>query len=122
MIDGTKVVCIDDNFPPAVYRHYVALPEEGKTYVLRAVRPGIGYNLKPEISVLLVGIVNPCSDKPPHPERGFNIERFRPLEEIQQENEVACPFKENIIALLTDHSCVCGGIGHPCKNCRRIYS
>jgi hypothetical protein len=25
-------------------------------------------------------LINPCSDKPPYPERGFKAVRFRPLE------------------------------------------
>lgn len=81
-----KVVCIDDNFPPQVCCHYTALPEEGKVYVVRGVAPGIGYDMNEgELCIYLVGLQNPCSSKPPHRERGFKAERFRPLDEMQSE-------------------------------------
>jgi hypothetical protein len=35
-----------------------------------------------EVSVYLVGLRNPLSNVPPFPERGFNAERFRPLDEV----------------------------------------
>ena len=34
----------------------------------------------------MVELLNPCSDKPPYPERGFKAERFRPLETDTEEN------------------------------------
>ena len=41
-----------------------------------------------EVCVLLVGLHNPRSSKAPFPERGFKAERFRPLEELTEEEAV----------------------------------
>ena len=84
MIVGQKVVCVDDTFPPAVSRFYKALPKKDQIYVIRAVMIGVNWKAEPgEVCVYLVGLVNPCSDTPPYPERGFNAERFRPLDEFE---------------------------------------
>jgi hypothetical protein len=63
------------------------LPKKGVVYVIREVK--VGVSLKGEVGEIclyLIGLVNPKSTTPPFPERGFNSERFRPLEEIQQRN------------------------------------
>lgn len=81
-----KVVCIDDNFAPAVLSLYTALPEEGKVYVVRGIASGISFGTRQEeIAVYLIGIQNPCSNQPPYRERGFKMERFRPLDELPKE-------------------------------------
>lgn len=86
MIVGQKVVCVDGKFPEAIRGHYTALPVEGVVYVVRAVKVGVNWQSEPgEVCVYLVGLSNPCSNRPPFPERGFNAERFRPLEECQEE-------------------------------------
>lgn len=79
---GQRVVCIDDAFPEGVRQFYIALPKKDLTYVVRAVSVGISpKGEEGEIAIRLVGLVNPRSSKPPHPERAFNAERFRPLRE-----------------------------------------
>jgi hypothetical protein len=87
MIVGQKVVCINGQFDPCIAKFYVALPVEGVVYVIRNVVMGV--NPKDptgehgcEVCLYLVGLNNPRSSMPPFPERGFNAERFRPLEEI----------------------------------------
>ncbi len=87
MTVGSKVVCIDDKFPLGIEKFYTALPKAGVVYVVREMSVGISLQGEEgEISVLLVGLHNPRSSKPPFPERGFKAERFRPLDEIKEEN------------------------------------
>jgi len=87
MVIGQKVVCVDDKFPAVALKLYTALPKEGVTYVIRNVSIGVNWERQPgEVCVYLIGLNNPRSRKAPFPERGFNSERFRPLEEVQEEN------------------------------------
>ena len=80
-LPGQKVVCVDDVFPAGIQEFYWKLPVKGVTYTVRDLIPGIDTNGEPgEMCVYLVEMINPCSDKPPYPERGFKAERFRPLE------------------------------------------
>ena len=80
-LPGQKVVCVDDVFPEAIKKFYWKLPVKGVTYKVRDLIPGIDTNGEPgEMCVYLVELINPCSDTPPYPERGFKAERFRPLE------------------------------------------
>ncbi len=80
-LPGQKVVCVDDVFPDAIKKFYWKLPVKGVTYTVRDILPGIDPRGEPgEVCVYLVELLNPCSDKPPYPERGFKAERFRPLE------------------------------------------
>lgn len=84
--NGQKVVCIDGKFPESLKWYYNEFPKEGSVYVIRGMTVGIGLNgQEGEIAVYLIGITNPRSEKAPHRERGFNAERFRPLEEIKTE-------------------------------------
>jgi hypothetical protein len=84
---GQKVVCINDEFPEAIRQFYTALPVKDVTYVVRQVCVGINPRGEAgEVCLYLVGLHNPRSETPPFPERGFSSERFRPLEEIQNEN------------------------------------
>jgi hypothetical protein len=90
MMTGQKVVCVDDKFPLGIEKFYTALPRAGVTYVIRDVSLGVSLQLEPgEVAITLVGLVNPCSDTPPYPERAFRAERFRPLddERLRQERE-----------------------------------
>jgi len=80
-LPGQKVVCVDDVFPAGIQKFYWKLPVKGVTYTVRDLIPGIDTSGEPgEMCVYLVELINPCSDKPPYPERGFKAERFRPLE------------------------------------------
>jgi hypothetical protein len=81
---GQKVVCIDDNFPKAVTLFYKSLPKKGQVYVIRDVVLGVNWKGEAgEVCIYLIGLNNPRSKTPPFPERGFNSERFRPLEEMK---------------------------------------
>jgi hypothetical protein len=87
MTVGTKVVCIDDKFPLGIEKFYVALPKAGIVYVIREMCVGVSLQGEEgEVCVLLVGLNNPRSNKPPFPERGFKAERFRPLDELKEQN------------------------------------
>lgn len=84
MIVGQKVVCVDDKFPLGIEELYEALPKAGVVYVIRQVSIGVNFKCEPgEVCLLLVGLHNPRSSVHPFPERGFNSERFRPLDEVQ---------------------------------------
>lgn len=108
--NGQKVVCIDGKFPLGIEKLYVALPQEGKTYTIRAVLPGTPIDNVAaegeEIAVYLQEIVNPRSGKAPHRERGFKAERFRPLEELTTEEILDRSAPAPAIKTLT-------AIGHP---------
>jgi hypothetical protein len=95
MIVGQKVVCIDATFLPLTAQYYEQLPVQDTVYVIRQVSIGISIEGNPgEVCLLLIGLHNPRSNRPPFPERGFNSERFRPLEEMQKRNH-----KEDVIAV-----------------------
>ncbi len=80
-LPGQKVVCVDDVFPSGIQKYYWKLPVKGVTYTVRDLIPGIDPSGEPgEMCVYLTELINPCSDMPPYPERGFKAERFRPLE------------------------------------------
>src|SRR5471032_2814510 len=83
---GDKVVCVDYKFPPDIGKLYDALPVKDTTYVVRDIRLGINLTLEGDVSVLLIGLVNPKADSKAGLERGFRADRFRPLEEMQNEN------------------------------------
>ena len=82
---GDKVVCVDDKFPPDISKLYTALPVKDVTYVVRDIRLGINLTMEGDVSVLLIGLVNPKADSKANLERGFRADRFRPLEELQNE-------------------------------------
>jgi hypothetical protein len=82
-----KVVCVDDVFPEAIKKFYWKLPVKGVTYTIRDLVPGVDIvGEGGEMCVYLVELINPCSDAPPYPERGFKAERFRPLETDTETN------------------------------------
>ena len=89
MMVGQKVVCINDEFSDAVKKLYTHLPVKDVTYVIRNVE--LGANTKGEageVCLHLIGLVNPPGSVPPHRERGFNAERFRPLNDSRTEIEI----------------------------------
>ena len=87
---GSKVVCVDDRFPPEILIYYNALPIKDRQYTVRGMGVGIAMNGEPgEIVVYLEGLENPKSTKPPHPERGFAEWRFREIEPPAEEYEQA---------------------------------
>lgn len=89
MREGSKVVCVDDRFPPEIFLHYDCVPIKDKVYVIRGVGVGISLQGEPgEVVVYLVGMENPCSSKPPHPERGFAQWRFREIEPPKADSRV----------------------------------
>ena|ERR1035437_8861247 len=81
MEEGDHVVCVDDKFPLGIAKFYSALPKEGVSYVIRDVRIGINLGGEGDISLLLVGLVNPRAASRAALERGFRASRFRPIEE-----------------------------------------
>jgi hypothetical protein len=81
---GDKVVCVNDKFPPDISKLYDALPVKDSTYVVRDIRLGINLTLEGDVSVLLVGLVNPKADSKAGLERGFRADRFRPLQELRE--------------------------------------
>ena len=91
---GDKVVCVDDKFPPDISKLYDALPVKDATYVVRDIRLGINLTLEGDVSVLLVGLVNPKADSKAGLERGFRADRFRPLDELRSEQKTSKPDEE----------------------------
>lgn len=98
-IEGQKVVCIDDQFPNWAVAIYDNLPEKDKTYTVRQVM--LGCNPKAvdpaskglshpkfigtqEVTILLVEITNKTHEVSKQ-EPGFKAERFKPLEDISEE-------------------------------------
>jgi hypothetical protein len=81
---GLKVVCINDKFTePFVRALYTSLPVEGQTYVIRDVRLGVcAPRWEGDISITLIGLVNPCATSKAGLEYGFKADRFRPLDEL----------------------------------------
>jgi hypothetical protein len=88
---GDKVVCVDDKFPPDISKLYDALPVKDTTYVVRDIRLGINLTMEGDVSVLLVGLVNPKADSKAGLERGFRADRFRPLDELRDEKSASKP-------------------------------
>lgn len=89
MVVGQKVVCVDDVFPANIGLFYRELPKKDVTYVIRAVKIGVNFKGEAgEVCLYLIGLTNPTSSTPPYPERGFNSERFRPLNEKEDTEEL----------------------------------
>lgn len=101
MVVGQRVVCVDDKFPDGIGQIYDELPVEGEVYRIRDVVLGINYKGEPgEVCLYLEELNNPLSKTPPHPERGFNAERFRPLEEDEEEMEEEAVKEEELELLV----------------------
>jgi hypothetical protein len=102
---GQKIVCINDNFedlvgtpngPVPLKTLYTQLPVKNQTYVVRDVRAGVNAKGQGKESLLLVGLNNPPCEKNGQPrpltpmtERGFDGDRFRPLDALKEEWRVA---------------------------------
>ena len=91
MIAGSKVVCINDEFPNWAKAMYNALPVKDKIYTVRDVMPGVnpkfvgknpdGSNVfagDPEIAITLEEIVNPIDPKSGY-EYAYKSDRFAHL-------------------------------------------
>lgn len=90
MRQGSKVVCVDDRFPTELLIYYNALPIKDRTYTIRGMGIGVDFRGDPgEVVVYLQELKNPCSAKPPHPERGFAQWRFREIEPPKEAEETA---------------------------------
>ena len=89
---GDKVVCIDDKFHEAIKKLYTALPKKDSVYVVCEARLGIRPDCKTgDISLLLVGLVNPPADSRSKLERGFSVDRFRKLDEMKSSSVTSQP-------------------------------
>jgi len=85
---GQKVVCIDDRFDAVALALYTAFPVKGVTYVVRDVQLGIRTDCKTgDVSLLLVGVMNPHATSRAGLEFGFSADRFRPLSEVQEQSK-----------------------------------
>lgn len=84
---GDRVVCVDGKFHPAIAALYTALPKEGQTYVVRDARIGARPDGQGDVSLLLVGLVNPKANSRAALERGFSESRFRKPGEAKRETE-----------------------------------
>lgn len=108
MIVGSKVVCIDDTFSSHVACYYDQLPVKGSTYTIRAmmcgralpyvrgkdghIQPGgAGAASGGEVAVLLNELRNGPDPFCVKRELAFKAERFRDLEEEQEQEEVENP-------------------------------
>ncbi|MDE1170872.1 MAG: hypothetical protein PW734_06665 [Verrucomicrobium sp.] len=90
---GSKVICVDDSDTLGLRQFYLHWPVKGHVYVVRNVVMGMSPRTtidqaregQIEVTIYLMGFHNPLSNKPPHPERGYNAERFRELEPPKEE-------------------------------------
>lgn len=88
MLTGQRVTCINDVFPDWIIPFYDELPRKGNTYTIRSIGVGINHQGEEgEICVYLNEIKNGLMPNPPHPEFGFNAERFRPIDELSEKKE-----------------------------------
>lgn len=93
MIKGQKVVCINDSFPQFVRALYKQLPVKGKTYRVREVFLG-REKIVNGGETATVGLLLDELHNPPDPfyagkqELGFSSERFAPLEELPDAENV----------------------------------
>ena len=72
---------------------------KNQLYQVRDVGVGVSWKGDAgEVVVYLEGLPNPPSNHPPHPERGFNQERFREVEPpAWSEIEEEAPVEESIL-------------------------
>lgn len=96
MIEGQKVVCINDSFPDWAKAMYNQLPEKDKTYTIRKVSMGVSpvvvdpsskgstpvFHGTHEVSLLLVELNNPIHETSKQ-EMGFMAERFKPIDGVE---------------------------------------
>lgn len=86
----TKVVCVDDSFPPGINDIYNALPRKGALYTVRDIIPAQDAALKPTTAILLHELRNNPNKHGIEP--AFQLWRFREptaeeLEESEKESE-----------------------------------
>lgn len=79
----SKVVCVDDKFPEGIHDYYNALPVKGHIYTVRDLVSGQGFDLSPQLTVLLHELVNRPNNHGIEP--GFKCERFREPEVDESE-------------------------------------
>jgi hypothetical protein len=83
---GQKVVCVNGAFPAAVLNYMKNLPREGNVFTVRDVIPAQEWTGAETCAILLREVRNP---PPPHRKQwgecGFDPSRFRPLDDIEQE-------------------------------------
>lgn len=72
---NSKVVCIDDRFPPGINDIFNALPVQGGVYTVRDIVPAQTFQLAPTCGVLLAELVNRPNRHGIEP--GFDPRRFR---------------------------------------------
>ncbi len=93
MVKGQKVICINDAFPQIIRALYTQLPAKDKIYTVREVYLGREKVVKGG-ETATVGLLLEELHNPPDPfhegkqELGFSSERFAPLEELPEEEEV----------------------------------
>ena len=88
MREGSKVVCVDAEFPKEIVKFYTDLPKKDGVYNIRTIEVGVDLSGQAgEVAVTLTEIVNPVSKTPPHRERGFRQDRFREVEPPKVEAE-----------------------------------
>ena len=83
MTTGMRVVCIDDKVSVRLLPFYIFFPVQNGIYTIRGMSPGVNPDGQEEITVYLEGLENPRSEVAPHRERGYNIERFREMTEVE---------------------------------------
>lgn len=72
---NSKVICVDDRFPSGINDIYNALPKKGTIYTVRDIVPGIGFDHRETITVLIHELVNRPNQHGIEP--GFQCYRFR---------------------------------------------
>jgi hypothetical protein len=78
---GQKIICIDDRFSLHVRQFYVELPRRDAIYTVRDLVPGVSpEGSAGEVAIYLNEIRSP--DNRHGIERGFNAERFAPLNRV----------------------------------------
>lgn len=98
MRTGSKVVCIDDRFPPEASKLFNCLPIQDRIYQIRSMEIGVNWKGEAgEVAVLLEGLINPCSTTPPNRERGFNQERFMEIQEPEDVENFAEQPEEQLV-------------------------
>lgn len=79
---GQKVVCANDEFHPAIAQYFPTLPKKGRIYTIRDIVPGLNPSMGHEVACYLEEIQGSVNDH--GIERGFNVERFAPLNPVQE--------------------------------------
>lgn len=107
---GQKVVCVDAKFDAVAHELYTQFPMRDEIYVIRDVRLGIQTDCKTgDVSVLLIGVVNPYANSRSGQEYGFRADRFRPLEDIKAEHvaegAINLPHGTKVFAARVDRPC-----------------